>query len=68
MSSKTTDDNLVAVSHQSNDYSNCARQVRKEEGKNAKFMDDQQLPSKKEDKLLQDGPNSEWDDTKFVYG
>lgn len=47
MSSKTTDDNLVAVSQQSNDSSNWSRQVRKEEGKNAKFMNDQQLPSKK---------------------
>lgn len=47
LSNKPTDDNRVAISQQLNDSSNCSRQVRKEEGKNAKFMDDQQLPSKK---------------------
>lgn len=41
------DDSLGAVSQQSYDSSDCSQQVRKKEGKNAKFLDDQQLPSKK---------------------
>jgi len=47
ISTSSMDDNLGSVSQQSYDSSDCSRQVGKKEGKNAKFMDDQQLPSKK---------------------